>query len=44
VAQGRERLQLSTNRLADPFADGDAETSPRPGKDDTSGLFDQDLS
>lgn len=46
VAQGRERLQLSSSRLADPFDDGegDAETTARPGRDESSGLFDQDLS
>jgi len=46
VAQGRERLQLSSSRLADPFAEGDVEgeTATRPGRDESSGLFDQDLS
>ena len=40
---GRERLQLNSSRQADPFDDGDVEPVAR-GRDESSGLFDQDLS
>jgi len=39
VAQGREKLQLSSSRITDPFAD-DAE--PVPAAEGSAGFFDQD--
>ena len=43
VGMGRERLQLNSSRQADPFDDGEIEPLSR-GRDESSGLFDQDLS
>lgn len=43
VAQGREKLQLSSSRIADPFAEEQGAELPRNGRSEPpAGFFDQD--
>ncbi len=44
VAQGREKLQLSSSRATDPFADDDDDPRKSALGDEPAGFFDQDQS